>query len=84
MGPKVIDEIRKLQQDARLVLAGDLLKKVDEYLTTNVDYERKEVKTAVYLLEGELKDSMEELRQRAAECVATLREWHAVSTRLSC
>lgn len=79
ISPQIIEEARSLQSDARLVLAGHLLKKVDDYLAMGLGRERKEIKAAVSLLEGELRDSFDELRQRAAECVATLQEWHSVS-----
>lgn len=75
----MIEQIRSYQQDARLLLAGKLLERVDEYVSKAVERDQKESKEAVKLLEKELKASFDELRQRAAECIATLNDWHSVS-----
>lgn len=61
-----------------MVKAGHLLKKVDEYLASGADKDRKEVKATMDLLAGQIKGPMDQLRQRAAECVTTLRDWHSV------
>lgn len=79
-GAKVIEEIRSLQREARLLLAGRLLSEVDKFLASGVEAHRKEVKAAVYLLSDTFQDSMSELRRRASECSSTLREWHSVRT----
>lgn len=71
--------MRSHQQDARLLLASKLLERVDDYLSKAADHDRRENKAAVKLLEGELKDYFDELRQRAAECISTLNDWHSVS-----
>lgn len=75
---QVIEQVRAQQEDARILLAGKLLKRVDDYLLDTREYGRKERKIAVAMLEGELKDSIDELRKRAAECASTLTDWHSV------
>lgn len=70
--------MRVLQEQARLVVAGKLLQEVEKYLEKGEHRERKAVKAAVRLLEKELKAPFDELRFRAAECSATLEDWHAV------
>lgn len=67
-----------LHEQARLIIAGEYLKAVDQYLAKGEQHERKEVKAALALLGGELKSSFDELRQRAAECRGTLDDWHSV------
>lgn len=74
----MIERVKVLQDQARLVVAGDLLQEVDKFLAKGEHRERKEVKAAFRLLEGELKAPFDELRYRSAECSATLEDWHAV------
>lgn len=73
-----VEEIKKLHEQARLIIAGQLLEAVDQYLATGEHHGRKEVKAAVTLLEGELKAPFIELRHRAAECRGALDDWHSV------
>lgn len=75
---QVIEDVRSLHHDARLLLAGNLLRRVDEYLSQATDRDRKEIKAAVKLLEGKNKGNFDDLRRRAAECISTLRDWHSV------
>ena len=76
---QIIAEIRLLRDQARLIVAGQLLARVDRFLATGRQHERKEVKAAVALLGGELKTIFHEVRQRAEECRGALDDWHSVS-----
>lgn len=75
---KIIEEVKLLHEQARLLVAGDFLRAIDQYLAKGEHHERKEVKKAVALLSGELKTSFDELRRRAGECRETLTDWDAV------
>lgn len=76
---QIVAEIRLLREQARLIVAGQLLARVDQFLATGQQHERKEVKAAVALLGGELKATFDEVRQRAEECRGALDDWHSVS-----
>lgn len=75
---QVIAEVRSLQEQARLIVAGNFLKAVDHYLAKGEHRDRKEVKAALALLGGELEPSFDELRQKAKECQESLADWHSV------
>lgn len=78
---QVVAEVQLYHEQARLVVAGNLLAGVDRYLESGQHAGRAEVKEALALLGGELKASFDELRHRAAECSSTLDDWHSVSAR---
>lgn len=76
---QIVAEIRLLREQARLIVAGELLERVDQFLSKGGQQERKEVKEARALLGGELKADFDQVRQRATECRGALDDWHSVS-----
>lgn len=79
---QIVAEIRLLREQARLIVAGELLARVDQFLAKGGQQERK-VREARALLGGELKDDFDQVRQRAAECRGALEDWHSVSDLLT-
>ncbi|CAN0196100.1 unnamed protein product, partial [Phaeothamnion confervicola] len=74
----VIHHISELQADARLMLAAQFLSRVEALLADPAHRGSSNVKAAAALLSGEqMSADVETLRQRAAECAATLRHWDA-------
>ena len=77
---QVIAEVRILHRAVRFLAAWDKLYAVDNFLASGQHSGRKEVTTALALLNGSLKPEFEELRRRAAQCRETLNEWESVRT----